>query len=111
MSLATIVEASLLFIVLQRRLAGFETGHLASFLLRTVAATALMAAAVSVFIAVEKSVDPLGAHTVWEALVQVVGSGALGGGTFFLVALLLRCEEARALWRRLGLVRSRWDSS
>ena len=105
MSLATIVEAFLLFVVLQRRLAGLETGHLASFLLRTVAATALMAAVVSLFIAVEKGIDPLGAHTVWEALVQVAGSSALGGGTFFLVALLLRCEEARSLWRRLRLVR------
>jgi putative peptidoglycan lipid II flippase len=105
MSLATIVEASLLFVVLQRRLAGLETGHLASFLLRTVAATALMAAVVSVFIAAEEGVDPLGAHTVWEALVEVAGGGTLGGGTFFLAALLLRCEEARAFWRRLGLVR------
>jgi hypothetical protein len=58
-----------------------------------------------VFIAVEEAADPLGAHTVWEALVKVAGGGALGGGTFFLAALLLRCEEARALWRRLGLVR------
>jgi putative peptidoglycan lipid II flippase len=105
MSLATIVEASLLFVVLQRRLAGLETGHLASFLLRTVAATALMAAVVSVFIAVEEGIDPLGVHTVWEALVEVAGGGTLGGGTFFLAALLLRCEEARAFWRRLGLVR------
>jgi len=105
MSLATIIEASLLFIVLQRRLAGLDASKLASFLLRTVAATALMAAVVAVFIAVEEAADPLGARTVWEALVKVAGGGALGGGTFFLAALLLRCEEARAFWRRLGLVR------
>jgi putative peptidoglycan lipid II flippase len=105
MSLATIVEASLLFVVLQRRLAGLEAGHLASFLLRTIAATALMAAVVSLFIAVEKAADPLGSHTVWEALVQVGGGSILGGGTFFLAAFVLRCEEARAFWRRLGLVR------
>jgi len=104
MSLATIVEASLLFIVLRGRLAGPGAG-LASFLLRTIAATALMAAVVSVFIAVEEAADPLGSHTVWEALVQVTAGGALGGGSFFLAALVLRCEEARALWRRLGLVR------
>jgi len=104
MSLATIIEASLLFIVLQRRLAGPEAGYLAGFLLRTIAATALMAAVVSVFIAVEEGADPLGGHTMWEALVQVVGGVALGGGAFFLAALVLRCEEARAFWRRLGLV-------
>jgi len=104
MSLATIIEASLLVIFLQRRLASPEAG-LASFLLRTVAATALMAAAVSVFIAVEEAADPLGAHTVWEALVKVVGGSALGAGTFFLAAFVLRCEEARAFWRRLGLIR------
>jgi len=105
MSLATIVEASLLFIFLQRRLAGPEAGYLPSFFLRTVAATALMAAVVAVFIAVVEAADPLGAHTVWEALVKVAGGVALGGGTFFLAALLLRCEEARAFWRRLRLVR------
>ena len=104
MSLATIVEASLLFIVLRGRLAGPGAG-LASFLLRTIAATALMAAVVSVFIAVEEAADPLGSHTVWEALVQVTAGGVLGGGSFFLAAFVLRCEEARALWRRLGLVR------
>jgi putative peptidoglycan lipid II flippase len=104
MSLATITEASLLFIVLRRRLVGPEAG-LASFLLRTIVATALMAAVVSVFIAVEEAADPLGAHTVWEALVKVLGGVALGGGTFFLAALVLRCEEARTFWRRLGLVR------
>lgn len=105
MSVATIVEASLLFIFLQRRLAGPEAGYLPSFFLRTVAATALMAAVVAVFIAVVEAADPLGAHTVWEALVKVAGGVALGGGTFFLAALLLRCEEARAFWRRLRLVR------
>ncbi len=104
MSLATVVEGSLLFIVLQQRLAGPEAG-LANFFLRTIAATALMAAVVSVFIAVEEAADPLGAHTVWEDLVQVVGGSALGAGTFFLAAFVLRCEEARAFWRRLGLVR------
>jgi len=104
MSLATIVEASLLFIVLRGRLAGPGAG-LASFLLRTIVATALMAAVVSVFIAVEEAADPLGSHTVWEALVQVTAGGVLGGGSFFLAALVLRCEEARALWHRLGLAR------
>jgi putative peptidoglycan lipid II flippase len=105
MSLATIIEASLLFVVLRRRLAGPEAGYLPGFLLRTIAATALMAAVVSVFIAVEEGADPLGSRTMWEALVQVVGGGALGAGTFFLAALVLRCEEARAFWRRLRLVR------
>jgi len=105
MSLAAIVEASFLFIVLQRRLAGPEAGYLPSFLLRTIAATALMAAVVWVFIAVEEAADPLGARTVWEALVKMVGSGVLGGSTFFLAAFLLGCEEARAFWHRLGLVR------
>jgi putative peptidoglycan lipid II flippase len=104
MSLATMIEASLLVIFVQRRLASSEAG-LTSFLLRTVVATGLMAAAVSAFIAVEEAADPLGAHTVWEDLVQVVGGSALGAGTFFLAAFVLRCEEARALWHRLRLVR------
>ena len=104
MSLATIVEASLLFIVIRQRLAGPEAG-LAGFLVRTIAATALMAAVVVAFIAVEEAIDPLGSRTVWEALVQVMGGGALGSGAFFLTAFVLRCEEVRAFWHRLGLVR------
>ncbi len=98
------IEASLLFIVLQGRLAGPEPG-LPSFLLRTLAATALMAAVVSLFIAVEEIADPLGSHTVWEDFVQVVGGSALGAGIYFVAAFVLRCEEARAFWRRLGLAR------
>jgi putative peptidoglycan lipid II flippase len=104
MSLATIVEASLLFVVLRGRLGGAETG-LASFLPRALVATALMAGVVALFIAVEEAADPLGNRTMWEALVQVAGGVTLGGGTFFLAAFALRSEEARSFWRRLGLVR------
>ncbi|MGQ9572833.1 MAG: murein biosynthesis integral membrane protein MurJ [Dehalococcoidia bacterium] len=105
LSLATIFEASFLFILIQRRLAGFEAPRLAGFVLRTIAATALMAGVVAGFIAVEEAADPLGSRTVWEALVQVAGGTVLGGGAFFLMALALRCEEARAFWRRFVLVR------
>jgi putative peptidoglycan lipid II flippase len=105
MSLATIVEATLLFIVFQRRVGGPEAGGLANFLARTIVATGLMAAVVAVFLAAEGAADPFGSHTAWDALVRVVGAAALGGGAFFLTALLLRCEEALAFWRRLGLAR------
>ncbi len=105
MSLATIVEATLLFIVFQRRVGGPEAGGLANFLARTIVATGLMAAVVAVFLAAEGTADPFGSHTAWDALVRVVGAAVLGGGAFFLTALLLRCEEALAFWRRLGLAR------
>jgi putative peptidoglycan lipid II flippase len=105
MSLAAAAEASLLFLLLRGRLGRPATGDLASFLLRTLVATAVMAGAVVAFIAAEDAVDPLADHTAWESLVKVVGGAALGGGAFFGAAFLLRCEEALVVWRRLGLGR------
>ena len=55
--------------------------------------------------ALEEAADPLGNRTVWEALVQVAGGVVLGAGVYFLAAFILRCEEVRAFWHRLGLVR------
>jgi putative peptidoglycan lipid II flippase len=103
MSLATAIEATLLFIVLGRRLGGADAGSLADFLLRTAAATGLMAAVVAAFLAGEDALDPLGAHTVWEALLEVVGGTVLGAAAFFLAAFTLRSPEALGFWRRLRL--------
>ncbi len=105
MSLATAVEASLLFLLLRGRLARPATGDLAGFLLRTLVATGVMAAVVVAFIGAIEAADPLAEHTAWEALVKVVGATALGGGVFFAMAFLLRCEEALVVWRRLGVAR------
>jgi putative peptidoglycan lipid II flippase len=104
MSLATAIEATLLFFILARRLGGAEAGSLAGFLLRTAVATGLMAAVVAAFLAGEDALDPLGAHTVWEALLEVAGATVLGAGAFFLAAFALRSPEALGLWRRARLV-------
>jgi putative peptidoglycan lipid II flippase len=101
MSLATAIEATLLFIILVRKMGGADAGSLADFLLRTAVATGLMAAVVVGFLAGEDAVDPLGTHTVWEALLEVGGGTVLGAGAFFLAAFALRSPEALALWRRL----------
>ena len=103
MSLATAIEATLLFLVLGRRLGGADAGSLADFLLRTAAATGLMAAVVAAFLAGEDALDPLGAHTVWESLLEVVGGTVLGAAAFFLAAFTLRSPEALGFWRRLRL--------
>jgi putative peptidoglycan lipid II flippase len=101
MSLATAIEATLLFIILVRKMGGADAGSLADFLLRTAVATGLMAAVVVGFLAGEDAVDPLGARTVWEALLEVGGGTVLGTGAFFLAAFALRSPEALALWHRL----------
>jgi peptidoglycan biosynthesis protein MviN/MurJ (putative lipid II flippase) len=101
MSLATAIEATLLFLILQRRLGGAGAGSLADFLLRTAVATGLMAAVVLAFLAGEDALDPLGAHTVWESLFESLGGTVLGAATFFLAAFALRSPEAQGLWRRL----------
>jgi len=101
MSLATAIEATLLFIILVRKMGGADVGSLADFLLRTAVATGLMAAVVVGFLAGEDAIDPLGAHTVWESLLEVGGGTVLGAGAFFLGAFVLRSPEALALWHRL----------
>jgi peptidoglycan biosynthesis protein MviN/MurJ (putative lipid II flippase) len=103
MSLATAIEATLLFVVLGRRLGGADAGSLADFLLRTGAATGLMAGVVVAFLVGEDALDPLGAHTVWESLLEVAGGTMLGAATFFLTAFALRSPEALGFWRRLRL--------
>jgi putative peptidoglycan lipid II flippase len=103
MSLATAIEATLLFLILQRRLGGAGVGSLADFLLRTAVATGLMAAVVLAFLAGEEALDPLGAHTVWESLLEVTGGTVLGATVFFLAAFALRSPEAQGFWRRLRL--------
>jgi putative peptidoglycan lipid II flippase len=103
MSLATAIEATLLFLFLGRRLGGADAGSLAEFLLCTAAATGLMAAVVIAFLAGEDALDPLGAHTVWESLLEVMGGTVLGAGAFFLAAFALRSPEALGFWRRLRL--------
>ena len=103
MSLATAIEATLLFLFLGRRLGGADAGSLADFLLRTAAATGLMAAVVVAFLAGEDALDPLGANTVWESLLEVVGGTVLGAAAFFLSAFALRSPEALGFWRRLRL--------
>jgi putative peptidoglycan lipid II flippase len=104
MSLATAIEATLLFLILGRRLGGgAEAGSLANFLVRTGAATGLMAGVVVAFLVGEDTLDPLGAHTVLESLLKVGGGTTLGAATFFLTAFALRSSEALGLWRRLRL--------
>ena len=103
MSLATAIEATLLFLILQRRLGGADARSLADFLLRTGAATGLMAAVVLAFLAGEHALDPLGAHTAWESLLEAVGGAILGAAVFFLAAFALRSREAQGFWRRLRL--------
>ena len=101
MSLATAIEATLLFLILQRRLGGADAGSLAAFLLRTAVATGLMAAVVVGFLAGEDALEPLGAHTVWESLLEALGGTVLGAAAFFLASFALRSPEAQGLWRRL----------
>ncbi len=103
MSLATAIEASLLFLVLRRRLGGGDAVPLVDFLLRTAAATGLMAVVVVAFLAGQDAFDPLSGHTVWQSLVKVMGGASLGTAVFFLAGFALRSPEALGAWRRLRL--------
>lgn len=104
LSLATMAEAYLLYVWLQRRLGGLEAGYLMNALLRTGAATALMAEVVALFVLGMERANPFGSSTAWENLLVVLVASTLGTAVFFATATLLRCEETEAVGRRLGLV-------
>lgn len=91
-SLATLVEVGVLLVILRRRWSGIEEGTLAATLLKTTAASLIMA---GVVVAVEALWSALG----WSArgtlfTIGMIGAQVLlGGATFLMSALLLGMKE------------------
>ncbi len=90
MSLATACESAALWVILRRRIGGWEDRRVLGAAGRTLIASGAMAAAVAGFLALAP--DRI-------ALVQVMGAVTLGALVFWAAAMVLRVEEAALLPR------------
>ncbi len=87
MSIATALESSTLWALLRRRVGGIDERRVLGNAARTLAASLVMALAVQ---GVLRGLE--GA----PVLVRTLGAMGIGGGIFWLVALMLRVDEARS---------------
>ncbi len=103
LSIATIVEFTLLIRNLERRLGGLDAGHLVFSLTRTIASSVLMAEVILLWLALLRVSGLLDLARKPEAALAVIGAFGLGAATFFYTSRLLRSDEAEVLVQRLPL--------
>jgi putative peptidoglycan lipid II flippase len=105
MSLATVLEFSLLLRALNRRLEGLEVDHLVYSLIRTAGATILMAEVIGLLMVMLSVGGLLNTGNLIDSFLAVAGGAVLGGAAFCLAAHLLRSQEMAALLRRIPALR------
>ncbi len=101
LSVATIVEFTLLVRTLDRRLRGLSTREIAVSTARTVTATILMSEAIAVWLAVLKLVGLLDLGQKPEAGLAMLGGMAVGAAVYLYVSRRLHSQELDTLVRRL----------
>jgi putative peptidoglycan lipid II flippase len=109
-SLATLIEAALLFVALRQRIDGLDGWMMRDALVWTGVATVLMAEVVGCYLIVLHQAGHLDPSNTFDALLALVGGGVLGGVTYFATARALRIEEVETLllrlpWRLTGVAR------
>jgi putative peptidoglycan lipid II flippase len=100
-SVATIVEALLLFATIGPRMGALDTRSLGRSLGKTVVATVLMAEVVVLYLIVLDQIGHLDMGNSFDAVLALAGSAALGGGAFVVAARALGSEEVETLLRRV----------
>ncbi len=103
LSVATIVEFTLLIRNLEQRLGGLDARHLVFSLTRTIASSVLMAEGILLWLALLRLAGLLDLARKPLAAFAVMGAVALGAAAFFYTSRLLRSEEAEVLVQRLPL--------
>jgi putative peptidoglycan lipid II flippase len=103
LSIATIVEFTLLIRNLERRLGGLDAGHLVFSLMRTIASSVLMAEVILLWLSLLQLAGLLDLARKPQAAFAVMGAMALGTATFFYTSRALRSEEAEVLVQRLPM--------
>jgi putative peptidoglycan lipid II flippase len=106
LSLSAILEFSLLFRVLRRRMFGLEEGHVVNSVTRTAGAAVLMAEAVGLFMVLLHVSGHLNTGSTGDSFLALVGGGVIGAGTFLAAASLLGSEEVDILRSRLPMLRA-----
>jgi putative peptidoglycan lipid II flippase len=106
-SLATTVEAALLFVMLRSRIEGLDLVDVWRSFRWTFVAAVLMAEAVGCYLILLDQVGHLDPHHTVDAFLALLGGGIVGAATYGLCARALRIEEAEMLLRRMpGLSRA-----
>ncbi len=106
LSLSAILECSLLFRVLRRRLWGLDEGHIVYSLSRTAGATVLMAEVVGLVMVLLHVAGHLNTGSLGDAFLALVGGSIVGVGVFFVTASHLGSEEVNTLLSRLPMLRA-----
>ncbi len=103
LSIATIVEFTLLIRNLEQRLGGLDAAHLMLSLARTIVSSVLMAEVILLWLALLRLAGLLDLARKPLAAFAVLGAMALGSAAFFYTSRLLGSEEAAVLVQRLPL--------
>jgi len=103
LSLSAILEFALLFRVLQKRIDGLEETQLVRSLLRTGAASILMAEVVGLLLLLLHVAGHLEANSVGDAFLALFFGSVIGIAVFFAAASALHSEEVAVLVRRIPL--------
>ncbi len=104
-SVAAILEFSLLLITLNRRIGGFDLAALGASVGRTLGATVVMAEVVGLFLLLLHASGHLNTSSLADSVFALGGGGILGVGGYFTAAFLLHSDEAETLRRRLPMLR------
>lgn len=104
-SLAAMAEFGLLLAVLDRRVGGLGLSRLRASLVRSGAATILMAEVVGLFLLLLHVAGHLNTSSLLDAAAALVVGALLGTAAYFGAAVLLGSEEAETLRRRLPALR------
>ena len=103
LSIATIVEFTLLIRNLEQRLGGLDAGHLVFSLTRTIVSSVLMAEVILLWLALLRLAGLLDLARKPLAAFAVLGAMMVGSAAFFYTSRLLGSEEAAVLVDRLPL--------
>jgi putative peptidoglycan lipid II flippase len=100
-SLATLIEALLLFVALRSRVEGLDFDGLRSSFVWTAVSTVLMIEVVGAYLLLLHQSGHLHAHSMLDSFLALAGGGIVGVATYFACARALRLEEADVLLRRI----------
>ena len=103
LSVATIVEFTLLIRNLEQRLGGLDAAHLMFSVTRTIVSSVLMAEMILLWLALLRLAGLLDLASKPQAAFAVVGALALGTAVFFYASRALHSDEAEILVQRLPL--------
>ncbi len=106
LSLSAILEFSLLFRVLRRRLGGLDEEKLVGSVTKSCAATVVMAEVVGLLALLLHASGHFSTGNVGDAFLALFGGSVIGMGVFFAVSSFLAHEEMELLQRRLPFLRS-----